>query len=339
MSVPGHVGWGFVGLGNIAHRMARAVAGVENAGLAHVCSRSAERAAAFAKEHGAATSSDDLDALLADDAVTAVYIATPNALHAEQAIRALRAGKDVLVEKPMALTLADGEAMVAAAHTAGRTLGIGFHLRHHPAHREMRRRVQDGEAGEIVFASAQWGSNPDMPDDLWHVDPVLAGFGSLGGLGVHLLDLVPWILGDTVTEVLAFDDRARHGGLEWLTLAALRFTGGAHADVVCSRRLPFASQTVSVYGRAARLDGRGTLGVDAGGELLVTSDDGSALVPLRLSDLYELEARAFTDALLGGEPFAASGEDGLRSMALLEAVEAAAAGNTIAVRRTDGGDA
>lgn len=337
MSKQDHVGWGLVGLGNIARRMARAVAVTERASLAHVCSRDAGRAAAFAAEHGAAASSDSFDALLGDPSVDAVYVATPNLLHAEQAIRALEAGKHVLVEKPMALTLAEGEAIVAAARAADRRLGLGFHLRYHPAHREMRRRVQAGEAGEVVYVTAEWGSNPTMPDDLWHIDPKLAGFGSLGGIGVHMLDLVPWLVDDVVTEVVAFDDRARYGAMEYLTLATLRFARGAHAHVVCSRRLPYSTQSVTLFGSEERLEGRGTLGIEPVGELRVTGAGGSAALPLALSDLYELEAQAFTDAVLGGEPFAASGEDGLRSMALLEAIQAAAGGGAVAVAETTGG--
>jgi len=332
------IGWGFVGLGNIARRMAQALDRIEHATLAHVSGRDAGRAAAFAGEFGAAASSDDFGALLADDAVDVVYVATPNLLHAEQTIAALQAGKHVLVEKPMALTRAEAEAMVAAARAADRQLGIGFHLRFHPAHEELRRRVRSGEAGEVVYATAQWGSNPTMPKDLWHIDPAVAGFGSLGGLGVHLLDLVPWLLDDEVTEVIAFDDRARYGAMEYLTAATLRFARGAHAHVVSSRRLPFSTLSVSVYGGEARLDGAGTLGIDAAGELRVTDAGGETAVPLTLSDLYEREARAFTEALRGGEPFAPNGEDGVRSMALMEAIQQAAGGGAVAVETTTTGD-
>jgi 1,5-anhydro-D-fructose reductase (1,5-anhydro-D-mannitol-forming) len=336
MSSQDRVGWGIVGLGNIAQRMARAIAAVPRASLAHVCGRDAARSAAFAAEHGAAASTDRFEALLADEAVDAVYVATPNLLHAEQTIAALEAGKHVLVEKPMALSLAQGEAMADAARAAGRQLGLGFHLRYHPVHQEMRRRIQAGDIGEVVYATAQWGSNPVMPKDLWHIDPAVAGFGSLGGLGVHLLDLVPWLVGDEVAEVVAFDDRATYGAMEYLTLATLRFAHGAHAHVVSSRRLPFSTQTVTVYGSEGRLDGSGTLAIDPAGELLVTRAGGTEPVSLPLPDLYELEARAFTEALLGGEPFAASGEDGVRSMALMEAIQAAAGGGAVAVAQTMG---
>src|SRR6266508_1896419 len=128
------VGWGIVGLGGIAERVARAIGAAEGATLAAVCSRTAERAETFAREFGAARSYSDYSAFLSDEAVSLVYIATPNALHAHQTIEALGAGKHVLVEKPMALTVEDAERRVETARSRGLRLGVGFHLRHHPVH-------------------------------------------------------------------------------------------------------------------------------------------------------------------------------------------------------------
>ncbi len=339
MSETQTLGWGLVGTGNIAKLMAKAVAADERATLANVVTRDPAKGAAFAAEYGVAAHSTSLEQLLADAAVDVVYISTPNVLHAPQAIAALQAGKHVLVEKPMALSLAEGEGMVAAARAAGRQLGLGFHLRYHPAHRELRRRVRSGEVGEVTYVRAEWGSNTPLTPDLWHGDPVQARFGSMSGIGVHLLDLVRWLIDDEVVEVVARDDQAAHPDtVEYLSLATLRFARGALAHVVSSRRMPFTTQSVVVHATGARLEGRGTLSVAVAGELVVTDAGGETTVPLELSDLYTLEARAFGAAVRGGEPFAATGADGLRSMALLEAIEAAAAapGTAVAEPTTEG---
>src|SRR5436309_1811149 len=100
------VGWGIVGLGRIAERIAASCARADNACLAAVCSRGADKAAAFAERHSAPAAYASYAAMLADPAVEAVSICSPNALHAPQAVAAARAGRHVFCEKPMALTVA-----------------------------------------------------------------------------------------------------------------------------------------------------------------------------------------------------------------------------------------
>ena len=133
------VKWGIVGLGGMGDRFAAAVRATSRQRLAAVCAgRDGARGRAFAERHTASAFFTDFETLLADTGVDVVYIATPNALHASQTLLALEAGKHVLVEKPMALSLGDAREMEAAAVAHGRVLGVGFHLRHHPVHREAR---------------------------------------------------------------------------------------------------------------------------------------------------------------------------------------------------------
>jgi predicted dehydrogenase len=179
------VAWGIVGLGSIASRVAQAITTVEGSTLGAVCSRDPRKAAAFAQRFGAARSYSAYGDMLADAAVDAVYIATPNSLHAPQTILALEAGKHVLVEKPMALTVADAQRMVEVARHRARHLAVGFHLRKHPVHQEMRRSLAVGEVGEAVFAQALWGSYASdfwqSGRDRWQMNPSLAGAGSIMG--------------------------------------------------------------------------------------------------------------------------------------------------------------
>src|SRR5690606_27391338 len=112
-------GWGIVGTGNIARQFAADLAYAPGAGIAAVHSRVAEKAEEFRSAFGAGRGYTDFDALLADSAVDAVYLATPNALHAGQALRAIAAGKPVLVEKPLALSVAEVEEIEQAALAKG----------------------------------------------------------------------------------------------------------------------------------------------------------------------------------------------------------------------------
>ena len=142
------IGWGIVSTGRHPDtKMAPAINAADGASLAAVMSRDMGRAEAFAQKHGSASAYDDLDALLRDPAVDVVYIASPNALHAEQAVRAAEAGKHVLVEKPMALSVDDAQRMIDACDSAGVRLGVGFHLRAHEGHQRLRTLVADGALG------------------------------------------------------------------------------------------------------------------------------------------------------------------------------------------------
>ncbi|MHB1005577.1 MAG: Gfo/Idh/MocA family protein [Chloroflexota bacterium] len=320
------IGWGIVGLGNIAARMAKAVEAAQGAELIAVCSRDHAKAKTFARQHGAANAYTVYEEMLRDPAVQAVYVSSPNALHASQTVAALQAGKHVLVEKPMALTVAEAEQMAATARSNGRLLGVGFHLRRHPVHAEMRRLLAAGEVGEPIFASAVWGSyTPDYPRDRWQMDPNLAGAGSIMGIGVHLLDLLCWLLGREVEQVAAFaDGPSERYPVEFLTAGLLRFRGGAVAEFTSSRRLPNSPNSIVVYCEGGRLEGQSTLGMDPAGRLAIVRGAETLIKHLPLRDLYVEEVEAFCHAAEKGEPFSASGEDGVRSVALTNAVLAAA---------------
>jgi 1,5-anhydro-D-fructose reductase (1,5-anhydro-D-mannitol-forming) len=289
--------------------------------LVGVAGRTDEGARAFG-ERFAVESHADHAALLADPRVELVYVATPTHLHAEHALAAIEAGKHVLVEKPMALSVADARAMAEAAASAGVRLGVGFHLRCHPVHREMRELVAAGELGEVVLAQALWGFySADWSRDSWKMDPQRAGAGSIAGLGVHLLDLVPWLVGRDVVEVTAVSDGPEQGfPVEFLTLALLRFAGGALAEIVSSRRLHGTDDDVTVYCEGGRLRGRGTATTEPVGKLEVRAGGEEDVREPPLRDLYALEAEACSAAVREERDFPASAEDGVRSVELTLAV-------------------
>jgi predicted dehydrogenase len=149
----------------------------------------------LAERHAIPRTTTDWRALAADPRVDAAVIATPNGLHAEQAVAFLEAGKHVLVEKPMARTLAEADAMVAAAHGSGARLMVAHCWRFHADVRALRARVAAGELGEVVKTRgygvhARWGPSG------WFTDPELAGGGALLDMGVHAIDTARYLLGD-----------------------------------------------------------------------------------------------------------------------------------------------
>jgi predicted dehydrogenase len=172
-----------------------------------VCGRDAERVAAAATRMGWEDSATSWQEVIGRDDVDLVDVCTPGDTHAEIAIAALEAGKHVLCEKPLANSVAEAEAMVAAADRAaadGVRAMVGFTYRRVPAIALARKLVADGRLGEVRHVRAHylqdWLVDPEAPLS-WRLDKSKAGSGALGDIGAHVVDLTQHILGDTIHEV------------------------------------------------------------------------------------------------------------------------------------------
>ncbi|GAA3860593.1 Gfo/Idh/MocA family protein [Streptomyces sedi] len=177
--------------------------------MAAVCGRDQAKATAAADKLGWAATETDWRALIARDDVQLVDICSPGDSHAEIAIAALEAGKHVLCEKPLANTVAEAEAMVAAAEAArerGQLTMVGFNYRRVPALALARKLVADGRIGELRHVRAvylqDWGADPELKL-VWRLRKELAGSGALGDLGAHVVDLTQHLTGELITGVSA----------------------------------------------------------------------------------------------------------------------------------------
>ena len=181
------LGWGIVGPGRIADTaIAPGIGRSEDGFLQAVVSRDPGRAEAFAAKHGAARATTSYEDMLADPRVDVVFIGTPNAQHPQQAIAAMRAGKHVLCDKPLALAVADAEEVLRVAGETGVKLGVGFMSRHHPAHQEARRIIRSGAIGDVVLIQAEFSPGAHRPVG-WRTDP--APSGARGGLDHDAVDI------------------------------------------------------------------------------------------------------------------------------------------------------
>ena len=154
-----------------------------------------ESALAFAQRHGISRVTTDWEGLARDPDIDAAVVATPNALHAPQAIALLEAGKHVLVEKPMATSVAECDAMIEAAARGGASLMVAHCWRFHPDVQRMRERIATGALGEIVKTRG-YGVHAGWGPTGWFADKALAGGGALPDMGVHAIDTVRYLLGD-----------------------------------------------------------------------------------------------------------------------------------------------
>lgn len=203
------VGYGFIGDMHV-----RAAAAIDDVVVVGVAGHRLEAATAFAERHDIERVTTDWASLCADDDVDLVIVGTPNSLHAEQTIHALDAGKHVLVDKPMATTVADADRMIEAAERTGRTLAVGHMWRHHPDVIALRDRVRAGEFGEIVRTHG-WGVHAGWGPSGWFTDPALAGGGALIDMGIHAIDTARFLLDDPAPDrVRASIGVGRHGAYD-----------------------------------------------------------------------------------------------------------------------------
>jgi predicted dehydrogenase len=172
-----------------------------------------ETAAAFAERHGIARLTTDWEALAKDPEVEAAVVATPNALHAPQSIALLQAGKHVMVEKPMATTVAECDAMIEAAESSGAWLMVAHCWRFHADVRAMRARIEAGELGEVVKTRG-YGVHAGWGPSGWFAQRALAGGGALPDMGVHAIDTARYLLGDPLPERVCAAIGTRYGSYD-----------------------------------------------------------------------------------------------------------------------------
>ncbi|MEX8518833.1 MAG: Gfo/Idh/MocA family protein [Leptothrix sp. (in: b-proteobacteria)] len=326
------LGWGLVGASNIAQEwMIDAMRAQPGNTVAAVLSSDAERGAAFAARFGIAAAYTELEALLADPAVEAVYISTTNERHAAQAIQAAQAGKHVLCEKPLALDLADAHAIVAACQAAGVVLATNHHLRNAASHQAIRQLVRDGAIGTPLFARVFHAVQ--LPTHLqgWRVDKPEAGGGVVLDITVHDADTLRFILGAEPVEAVALTQGS--GPVEAGVMAVLRFDNGVLAQLHDAFNVAYAGTGIEIHGSAGSIFGRNVMTQHPVGEVLLRDAAGEWAIELPQHNLYEHALAAFNRAVQGLGTPAASGDDGVRSLAAALAVlEAVRSGQRTPVR-------
>ena len=319
----GHNGWGLIGTGRIADdRILPAINAYAGNKLVGVVSRDAQRAQRFAQKFGAQHAYTDYAALLRDPDVTVVAIHTPNALHAEQAIAAARAGKHVFCDKPMATSVADAERIVAACERAGVKLGVNFHNRYMQCFMDAKQIIASGEIGEVLVVQieASPGARPGGRLGTWRLDADVAGLGTTYSIGVHIYDILRYMLSAEVETVTALFDTPR-GVMEETNLSTLRFANGALVHVNINEKAPNPHNDFVIYGSKGRITGRGVTRSRASGELQVLTNDGkSRCTEYPVTNAHEACVISFSKSLLEGRDPSPSGIDGLRSVQLTEAM-------------------
>ena len=342
------VGIGIIGCGKIAQvRHIPEYEANPDARIVGLYDVNLERARELAAAHGC-RAYETVEELLADPGIDAVSVCTSNATHAEVTIAALAAGKHVLCEKPMATTIEDCEAMVAAAREAGRALMIDQNQRFARAHVRAKELLDAGRIGRVLTFRTTFGHggpetwSVDPGTGSWFFDPKRAAMGAMADLGVHKTDLIQWLIGQRVSsataKVATLDKRDAAGnlvGVDDNALVIYQMDGGALGTMTASWTYygPEDNSTV-IYGTE--------------GVMRIYDDPAHSIVlDLRSgeTETYDVEAiqtndnqtasgviDAFVGSLVAGTEPPVSGESVLAAMrAVFASVASSAAGKTIEV--------
>ncbi len=322
----GPVRWGFIGASTIAHEHivnAVRLAGHEVVGIA---SGARERAAQFAAEHRIPFATDSVNALLARPDVDAVYISSTNDRHCAQVLAAAAAGKHVLCEKPLAMNVPDAQRMVQACRAAGVLLGTNHHLRNAATHRALRDLVRAGAIGKPLFARVHHAVYLRPLVQGWRIHDPAAGGGVIRDIVVHDVDALRFVLGSEPQEAMAMTQSAYLAteGLEDGVMAVLRFSDGLLAHVHAAYTTRNTVTGFEILGDQGSLVARDVMTVQPVGSVILRDADGERPVELAQENLYARGVALFASALRGKGAPAATGEDGLRSLAAALAVAASA---------------
>jgi predicted dehydrogenase len=280
-------------------------------------------AAAFAAAHGIARSYDDYRALLDDAEVQLVYNALPPALHAEWTIAALRAGKDVLCEKPFTMTAAEARRVRDVAAQTGRRAIEAFHDHYHPLEAWIRHTVGSGRLGRVHQAEAVfYGPSEYVARTLRH-DPALGG-GALMDLGCYPVHWLRALFGDApiVRSAAAVRNPA---GADLDMTAELEFADGPVATLSCSMAtdLPLRSALVCA-GERGRLVVENLVFPSSGHSIRLELDGIPWLSTVGGRTTYDHQLEAVLEALETGAPLPTEGADPIGNMAVIDAIYAAA---------------
>jgi len=325
----GTVRWGILSTADIGVR--KVIPGIRKAARCEVvaiASRDGEQARAVADQLGIPSAHASYEALLADPGVDAVYIPLPNHMHMDWTIAALRAGKHVLCEKPLAMTADDAQRMVDVAHETGLHLMEAFMYRQHPSWVAAVDLVDSGRIGTLTAVQSWFSYYNDDATNIRNI--VEYGGGALFDIGCYTINLSRMVFGGEPSHIQASVRRDRATGVDALVSAILDFDGGI-ASFTCAIRSE-SDQRVHIYGTKGRIsidipfnippDRPTRIRLTAGGDPPVAPD--TTVLEFPTTDPYTAEVERFVSAVLDGGPTPVPPEDAVANLRVIDAIFAIA---------------
>jgi len=328
------LGFALCGLGGFStHALAPAFRETKFCRLAGIITGSPDKAARWKAQYDIADhciyNYDTMPKLADNPDIDVVYVVTPNALHAESTIKAAKAGKHVLCEKPMEVSVEKCQQMIDACHTAKRLLGIGYRLRFEPNNLECVRLAREKVFGELKLIEAGFGIALKDPSQ-WRFNRALAGGGPLLDVGVYALQAMRYLSGEepvAVSAIQTVTDPAKFHDIEESISWQMKFPSGVIANGAASYRF----NNLNHYTAYAE---RGSFGLDAayGFRGLHGKRSDGKIIQLPDINQFATEMDDFAQCILENRPTRVPGEEGLRDVKIMTAIyEAARTGRTVKV--------
>ncbi len=296
--------------------------------LLGVASRLQEKADQYAREHRVKRAYGSYEALLADPEIDVIYNPLPNHLHAEWTIKAVEAGKHVLCEKPLALTLAEVDAIHSAAKKTGKVVTEAFMYRTQPQTLKVREIIEAGKLGKVKFVRGSFTFQLTNPDDI-RLDPAMGG-GALWDVGCYPLSYTRSALGAEPVEVFGWQVTGS-SGVDESFVAQMRFPGEVFAQFDCSFATPF-HVFMEIIGDEGTLVIPNPFNPGVKETLFLTHQGKVEKVPVRGPGTYVSEVEDMADAVLLGKLPHVSLEDSRANVAAILALfESAKSGKPVSI--------
>jgi UDP-N-acetyl-2-amino-2-deoxyglucuronate dehydrogenase len=331
---------GLIGGGNITETHARAARAIPGVEISAIHGANAEKISHLSREHGG-TPYQDFDAFLKHRPMDLVILGSPSGLHAEQGIAAARQGLHVLTEKPIEITTARADALIAAAKQSKVQLGVIFQDRTKPHIRQLKKWLDQNLLGKVLFVDARvkWYRPPEYyANSRWRGTHALDGGGALINQGVHTVDLLLWLLGDVVRVQARTATLLHKIEAEDTAVATLEFASGAlgifHATTAAypgyPRRVEISGTEGTVILEHDRIIAANLRNAQTVAQLAVlnesTKDENQSASSATVSDFrgHQAVLEDFLAAIQQNAAPACDGPEGRRSLALIESIYRAA---------------
>ncbi|MEP3047105.1 MAG: Gfo/Idh/MocA family oxidoreductase [Roseibium sp.] len=326
--------WALIGASRIASSyMIEAFRAQNGSEVLCVLSSDLNRGRVFAGANGIATCTTDLAELLSDDSVDAVYISTTNEKHHTQALAAIAAGKHVLCEKPLAMTLDHAVEMVRAAKEKGVVFATNHHLRNAGSHLAIKGLITSGRIGKVLSVRVFHAVN--LPEHLrgWRINDAAAGGGVIPDITVHDADTVRFLLDEDPMDIVAKAGTSGMGeGVEDSVMSVWSMPSGVMVQSHESFTHAYSGTGIEFHGTEGSIFARNVMTQEPVGSIRLVTAQGEEDVQYDKHNLYNRSLGLFLKAVKGSGKPSADGVDGIKSLAVALAVrEAAQSGHSVSV--------
>ena len=289
--------WGLLSTARINRAVIPPIRKSRRGELTAVSSRTEERVQGYAQVWDIPRTFDSYEAMLADPDIDIIYNPLPNSLHTEWTVKAVRAGKHVLCEKPMALTVTEVDQMIAAASETGKVIAEAFMYRHHPQTLKVKQLIQDGEIGDLRLVKGAFSFFLERPGDV-RVDPDLGG-GSIWDVGCYPISYARYMVGAEPEEVFGWQVTGPTGTDDTF-IGQMLFPGDIYAQFDCSFRVQHRTY-MEIVGSKGTITIKRPFTPKQVESIELKRGDKTTKIIIRSGHLYAGEIEDMHDAILEGK--------------------------------------